>query len=116
MRFLFREMQAVGRQPHLQDPCGGRRSHSTHWEARLRSSWSPDGSLIVYYDASAGGAFFPARAIGQDRCSNSRHSSTWRSRGIPVLRGTKAVLLQGDFRAQDFWLVDLGTGGRLLKF
>jgi Tol biopolymer transport system component len=77
--------------------------------------WSPDGSRIVYYDGSTGGATFPLRAISPDKTSLPMPDISYRGdcegyRFLPD--GKSMVVIQGQFRAMDFWLLDLASGQR----
>ena len=79
--------------------------------------WSPDGSRIVYYDGSGGGATFPLRAITPDKAPvpMPKPQVTYRGdyegyRFLPD--GKSLIVLQGQFRAMDFWRIELATGER----
>jgi len=77
--------------------------------------WSPDGQRIVFYDASAGGAVFPLRSVTPDKATLPMPEITYRGdwegyRFLPD--GKSIVVLQGQFRALDFWLINLTTGER----
>jgi serine/threonine protein kinase/Tol biopolymer transport system component len=80
--------------------------------------WSPDGESIVFYDGWGGGANFPLARVRPDGAPlplpDIRYRGTFE--GFHFLPGTNSlVVLQGEFRAQDFWLFDLATGaGRRL--
>lgn len=79
--------------------------------------WSPDGGRILYYDGSAGGATFPLRAITPDKTTipmpKPQISYRGEHEGYRFLPGGKSIIvLQGQFRAMDFWQVDLATGER----
>jgi TolB protein len=77
--------------------------------------WSPDGGRIVYYDGTVGGANFPLRAVRPDKTAVAMPDVSYRGdfegyRFMPD--GKSLVILQGQFRAQDFWLLNLDTGER----
>jgi Tol biopolymer transport system component len=76
--------------------------------------WSPDGRLILYYFAPQS-AIFPLRAITPDKRPYklpdiSSRGEGGRFRFLPD--GKSFVVLQGPFRAQNFYLVDVHTGAR----
>jgi len=78
--------------------------------------WSPAGDRIVYYDWSTGGANEPLLAVGPEkRAVPMPQGLVYRGdreayRFMPD--GKSIVLLVGQFREQDFWLVNLETGER----
>jgi serine/threonine protein kinase len=74
--------------------------------------WSPDGKLILYYDGSVGGANFPVRAVRPDKTPVPMPDFRYRGdfEGFHFLPNGKLVVLQGEFRAQDFWEIDLASG------
>ena len=81
------------------------------------SIWSPDGKLIVYSDASVGGTNFPLRGIRPDKTPVQIPKIICRGEweGYRFTPDGKLVILQGEFRAQNFWVFDLETGaGRQL--
>ncbi len=76
--------------------------------------WSPDGRLILYYFAPQG-ALFPLRAICPDKRLFKLHDISTRGEGgrfrfLPD--GKSFVVLQGAYRDQDFFLVNIETGSR----
>jgi Tol biopolymer transport system component/tRNA A-37 threonylcarbamoyl transferase component Bud32 len=76
--------------------------------------WSPDGRLILYYFAPQG-AIFPLRAVTPDKKpfklpDISSRGEGGRFRFLPD--GKSFVVLQGPFRAQNFYLVNVDTGTR----
>jgi len=76
--------------------------------------WSPDGSLILYYLAPQG-ALFPLRAITPDKKpfplpEVSSRGEGDRFRFLPD--GKSFVVLQGPYRNQNFYLVNVDTGAR----
>jgi Tol biopolymer transport system component len=75
--------------------------------------WSPDGKLIVYSGQQAGGTFV-LKAITPDRAPVLvPEISIIYTKGTPYqfLPGQNALIaLEGDFRKQDFFRVDLTTG------
>lgn len=74
--------------------------------------WSPDGQLILYHE-SPQGATFPLRGIRPDKTPVAVPTMEYRGdfEGYHFLPGGKSlILLQGNFRSQDFWQVDLATG------
>ena len=76
--------------------------------------WSPDGHLILYYFAPQS-AIFPLRAVTPDKQpvrmpDISSRGEGGRFRFLPD--GKSFVVLQGPFRAQNFYLVDVYTGAR----
>ena len=77
--------------------------------------WSPDGQRIVYYDASGGSAIFPLRSVSPNKTPIPMPDISYRGeyegyRFLPD--GRSIVALQGQFRAMDFWLIDLASGTR----
>lgn len=74
--------------------------------------WSPDGQTIVYEDRTVGGANFPLRGVRPDKTAvqlpDVRYRGEWE--GFRFTPDGKLVVLQGEFRAQDFWMLDLNTG------
>jgi Tol biopolymer transport system component len=78
--------------------------------------WSPSGDRIVYYDWSVGGANEPLLAVSPDKSAVGMPPNlVYRGdregyRFMPD--GESIVILQGQFREQDFWLVHLETGER----
>ena len=76
--------------------------------------WSPDGRLILYYLAPQG-ALFPLRAITPGKKpfklpEVSSRGEGGRFRFLPD--GRSFVVLQGPYRNQNFYLVDVDTGAR----
>jgi Tol biopolymer transport system component len=76
--------------------------------------WSPDGRLILYYFAPQS-AIFPLRAITPDKQpftlpDVSSRGEGGRFRFLPD--GKSFVVLQGPYRAQNFYLVNVDTGAR----
>jgi serine/threonine protein kinase/Tol biopolymer transport system component len=76
--------------------------------------WSPDGRLILYYFAPQG-ALFPLKAITSDKKpfplpDISSRGEGGRFRFLPD--GKSFVVLQGPYRAQNFYLVNVYTGTR----
>jgi serine/threonine protein kinase len=76
--------------------------------------WSPDGRLILYYFAPQG-ALFPLRAIAPDKKpfklpDVSTRGEGGRFRFMPD--GKSFVVLQGAYRDQNFYLVNIETGSR----
>ncbi len=81
----------------------------------LSPVWSPDGQRIVYTDGATGGANFPLESVSPDGKSLPMPKISYRGdfegyRFTPD--GKSLVVLQGEFRAQDFWMVNLATGER----
>jgi Tol biopolymer transport system component/predicted Ser/Thr protein kinase len=77
--------------------------------------WSPDGSQIVFYDESAGSSVFPIRAVSPDKAPLRLPDIAYRGdyegyRFLPD--GKSMVVIQGQFRAMDFWLLNLASGQR----
>ncbi len=77
--------------------------------------WSPDGQSILFYDGTGGGSNFPLAGVRPDGTPlplpDIRYRGTFE--GFHFLPGTNSIIvLQGEFRAQDFWLIDLATGDR----
>jgi len=77
----------------------------------LNPVWSPDGSLIVYSVPDLG-ASFPIRAVTPDGAARPLPelfalNGGDRYRFLPDGRGL--VVMQGAWRQQDFWLLDLAT-------
>jgi Tol biopolymer transport system component len=75
--------------------------------------WAPDGSRIVFYDGSGGGATFPLRAVSPDKAPVAMPEISYRGdyegyRFLPD--GKSMVVIQGQFRAMDFVLIDLASG------
>ncbi len=75
--------------------------------------WSPSGDRIVFYDGTVGGAIFPLGAVRPDGTALPMPEVRYRGdyegyRFMPD--GKSLVSLQGEFRAQDFWLLDLASG------
>jgi Tol biopolymer transport system component len=76
--------------------------------------WSPDGRLILYYFAPQG-ALFPLKAITLDKKpfplpNISSRGEGGRFRFLPD--GKSFVVLQGPYRGQNFYLVNVDTGAR----
>jgi Tol biopolymer transport system component len=76
--------------------------------------WSPDGRMILYYLDSQG-ALFPLRAVTPDK--KPVHLPDVSSRGEGdrfrfVPDGKSLVVLQGPYRNQNFYLLDVPTGAR----
>jgi len=76
--------------------------------------WSPDGRLILYYFAPQG-AVFPLKAITPDKKpfplpDISSRGEGGRFRFLPD--GKSFVVLQGPYRDQNFYLVNVDTGAR----
>ena len=76
--------------------------------------WSPDGSLIVYTHAPAG-AMYPVRGISPDKAPVNLPEIIVRPEGnrcrfLPG--GKELVVMEGEFRRQNFWRVELATGRR----
>jgi Tol biopolymer transport system component/predicted Ser/Thr protein kinase len=76
--------------------------------------WSPDGQLIVYYDGTVGGSIFPIRGVRPDKTAVPLPNVGYHGEfeGYRFLPNGKLVILQGDFRAQDFWELDLSSGAK----
>jgi len=77
----------------------------------LNPVWSPDGSVIVYYEIG-GGATYPVKAVTPEGQPYSLPELWVRGERdhYRFLPGRNAfVILQGEFRQQNFWLVDLDT-------
>ena len=77
--------------------------------------WSPDGLGIVFYDGSTGGSAFRLRAVSPDKSPLPMPDIWYRGehegyRFLPD--GKSMVVLQGEFRAMDFWLLNLANGER----
>jgi serine/threonine protein kinase len=85
--------------------------------------WSPAGDRILYYDGSVGGATFSLASITPDGKEiampllegkdGKKEKIAYRGeyegyRFMPD--GKSIVILLGQFRAMDFWIVDLATG------
>jgi Tol biopolymer transport system component len=75
--------------------------------------WSPDGERIVFYDATAGGVAFPLRAVSPEGAALPMPRISYRGdyegyRFLPD--GKSMIVIQGQFRAMDFWLLDLASG------
>jgi serine/threonine protein kinase len=73
--------------------------------------WSPDGSLIVYAEPVASGTY-PIRAVtpeGTPRPLPDLVALRGGDRYRFLPNGKAIVLLLGDVRRQDFWLLDLAT-------
>jgi Tol biopolymer transport system component len=77
-------------------------------------TWSPDGRIIVYSE-SHGGPVRQVKAVTPDG-QPVPVPEVWVRFGANNYRflrdGKALVVLQGDFRHQDFWLIDLATGRR----
>jgi Tol biopolymer transport system component len=74
--------------------------------------WSPDGRFIVYAE-SRGGATIKLRAVtaaGQPSPLPDASVRLGGNRYRFLPNGRALVVLQGDYRHQDFWLLDLETG------
>ncbi len=76
--------------------------------------WSPDGGLIVY-SASVEAASYPLKAVTPEKVPVALPELSVlrggeRYRFLPG--GRQLVLLLGDSRRENFWLVDLATGRR----
>ena len=75
--------------------------------------WSPDGRVIVYSESLAG-AIYQVKAVTPDGVA-VRLPELWvrseghRYRFLP--NGKALVLMQGEFRRQDFWLLDFRSDG-----
>jgi Tol biopolymer transport system component len=74
--------------------------------------WSPAGDFIVYSAADVG-TQFPLKAVAPDGASYPASSITL-TRGARRLRfsqgGRALLMMRGDIRHKDLWLVDLETG------
>lgn len=74
-------------------------------------AWSPDGALIVYSGPDVGTSF-ALRAVngtgGREALPNVM--LTRGARRIRFLAGRRAIVLRGDIRHKDLWVVDLETG------
>ena len=85
-------------------------------KASTNAVWSPSGDRIVYYDWSEGGANQPLLAVSPDKSPVGMPPNlVYRGdregyRFMPD--GKSIVILQGQFREQDFWQVHLETGER----
>jgi Tol biopolymer transport system component len=78
----------------------------------LNPVWSPDGRVIVYYETLQG-ATHPVRAMTPGKQPFSVPELWVRGerehfRFVP--HQNALLILQGEFRQQNFWLVDLETG------
>jgi Tol biopolymer transport system component/predicted Ser/Thr protein kinase len=83
-------------------------------ELAFNPVWSPDGRLIVY-SASVEAASYPLKAVTPDKAPVAMPE-------LSVLRGgeryrfmpgrNELVLLLGDYRRENYWLVNLETGQR----
>jgi Tol biopolymer transport system component/predicted Ser/Thr protein kinase len=77
----------------------------------LNPAWSPDGTIIAYSGTNVSGGE-PLQAVGPDGKSIDLppirlSPSGQRLRFMPG--GKSLVFMQGAFRSQDFWLLDLAT-------
>lgn len=78
------------------------------------ATWSPDGSFLVYNGAEIGPQF-PVRALAADgrlRAVPDIALPRGARRLVFLPGGNRLVVLKGDARARNFWLVDLDTGGQ----
>jgi len=77
-------------------------------------AWSPDGTFIVYAGPQIG-ALMPIKAVnadGQPHPLPEIRVRTFGERHRFMPGGRSLVLAIGDYREQDFWLIDLATGSR----
>ena len=73
--------------------------------------WSPDGSLIIYHETAASGSY-PIKAVtpdGAERPMPDLFALRGGDRYRFLPNGKSLILLLGDIRRQDFWLLDLVT-------
>ena len=102
-----------GRQNLFKIPLGGGTPKRILEGVLFSPVWSPDGKLIVYSE-SRWGNIYPVRAITVDNKPVALPELLIRSdwdRYRFLADGKSLVLLQGQFRRQNFWLLDLQTGG-----
>jgi len=95
-------------------PLDGGKPERLVEEISYNPVWSPDGRLILYYFAPQG-ALFPLRAISPDKKpfklpDVSSRGEGGRFRWLPD--GKSFVVLQGAYRNQNFYLVNIDTGVR----
>jgi Tol biopolymer transport system component len=80
----------------------------------LGPAWSSDGQLLVYSDADVGPGF-ALRAMNADGSAHTLHDITL-SRGarrVSFVPGRHAIIvLLGEMRYGNFWLIDLDSGDR----
>jgi Tol biopolymer transport system component/predicted Ser/Thr protein kinase len=103
-----------GKGPHLfQLPVDGGAPARMLEEPSTNPVWSPDGRLIVYSGPAIGGRS-PVKAITADKKPfplpdfRVLRTAGHRYRFLPD--GKSLLLLQGEFRQQNFWQLDLATG------
>lgn len=76
--------------------------------------WSPDGRLILYYFAPQG-ALYPLRGVTPDKMPFKTPEVSTRGEGGKfrfMPDGKSYVVLQGPYRSQNFYIVNVDTGTR----
>jgi Tol biopolymer transport system component len=99
--------------PHLfRVPIDGHSPAPFVREYSIDPAWSPDGSFVVYSGPDVG-TKFSVKAVTAEAAPHPLPALTLTrgARHLAFLPGGRAlVLLQGDIRHKDLWLIDLETG------
>ena len=77
--------------------------------------WSPDNARIAFYDGSIGGATFPLKSVSPNGDPLPIPDVAYRGEyeGYRFTPDGKAIVMpQGQFRAMDFWMIDIATGAQ----
>ena len=80
----------------------------------VNPQWSPDGSFLIYADADAGPSF-TLKSVDAHGAVRPRPDDKLPrgARRAPITRDGRAlIVLQGEMRHNNFWLIDLDTGAR----
>jgi Tol biopolymer transport system component len=101
------------RTPHLfRVPIDGRTPTSFLRDYSVDPAWSPDGRFVVYSGPDIG-TTFSVKAVTADAASHPLPPLTLTrgARHLAILPGGRSlVLLRGEIRHKNLWLIDLDTG------